>query len=82
MPDHGARFTDEQIAQLEARLTAMYETAYTDVRKKYIAFVKRFLAKDKEYRHNGHELFIYRCNTLYATDKYDACKNCNYNTNI
>lgn len=50
MPDCGARFTDEQIAQLEARITAMYEKAYKDVRGKYMAFVKRFLAKDKEYR--------------------------------
>ena len=50
MPDHGARYTDEQIAELEARLTAMYETAYKDVREKYVAFVKRFLTKDKEYR--------------------------------
>lgn len=50
MPDPGARYTDKQIAELEARLTAMYETAYKDVREKYMAFVQRFLTKDKEYR--------------------------------
>lgn len=50
MPDHGARYTDEQIAELEARLTAMYETAYKDVREKYMAFVKKFLREDKIYR--------------------------------
>ena len=50
MPDPGARFTDEQIAELEARLTAMYETAYKDVREKYMAFVKKFLRADKIYR--------------------------------
>lgn len=50
MPDHGARYTDEQIAELEARLTAMYEQAYTDVREKYMAFVKKFLREDKIYR--------------------------------
>ena len=50
MPDTGARFTDEQIAELEARLTAMYETAYTDVREKYMVFVKKFLRDDKIYR--------------------------------
>lgn len=50
MPDRGARFADEQIAELDARITAMYEQAYKDVREKYMAFVKKFLAKDKEYR--------------------------------
>ena len=50
MPDHGARYTDKQIEELEARLTAMYEQAYTDVREKYMAFVKKFLREDKIYR--------------------------------
>lgn len=65
MPDHGARFTDEQIAELEARLAAMYETAYKDVREKYMAFVKRFLAKDKEYRQKLKDGEI-------AKEEYDA----------
>lgn len=50
MPDHGARYTDEQIAELEARLTAMYETAYADVQRKYQKFIVRFLKNDRELR--------------------------------
>lgn len=50
MPDHGARYTDEQIAELETRIAAMYGAAYKDIHEKYTAFVKRFAREDAEYR--------------------------------
>ena len=50
MPDYGARYTDKQIADIEQRITDLYDAAYQDVRKKYLNFVSRFNAADKKYR--------------------------------
>lgn len=50
MPDHGARYTDQQIEELERRITALYEEAYGDVKRKYLAFVKKFKRDDAKYR--------------------------------
>lgn len=50
MPDSGAHYTDRQIADVESRITALYETAYSDINRKYMAFVKKFLRDDAKYR--------------------------------
>lgn len=50
MPDPGARFTDEQIEELERRISGIFETAYHDTRQKYLSFMKKFLDEDKVYR--------------------------------
>ena len=50
MPDHGARYTDQQIDAIEKRITALYDTAYNDVRRKYLAFIRKFKIEDEKYR--------------------------------
>lgn len=50
MPDHGARYTDQQIDAIEKRITALYDTAYNDVRRKYLAFIQKFKREDEKYR--------------------------------
>lgn len=50
MPDHGARYTDQQIDAIEKRITALYDTAYNDVRRKYLAFIRKFKSEDEKYR--------------------------------
>lgn len=50
MPDYGARYTDQQIDEIEKRIAALYDTAYSDIDYKYRKFIQRFKAKDKELR--------------------------------
>lgn len=50
MPDTGARYADKQIADVESRITALYETAYSDINRKYMAFVQKYKRDDEKYR--------------------------------
>lgn len=50
MPDYGAQYTDKRIDEVEERITALYDTAYQDVRKKYLDFIKKFNEADKAYQ--------------------------------
>lgn len=49
MDDLGAKWTDEKIAELEARIVKLFEAAYDDVHDKYMEFASRFEAADKKY---------------------------------
>lgn len=50
MPDHGARYTDQQIDEIEKRIAALYDTAYRDIRRKYLAFIDKFKRDDVKMR--------------------------------
>lgn len=49
MDDLGAKWTDEKIAELEARIVKLYEEAYDEVYEKYVSFSRRFEKDDKKY---------------------------------
>ena len=50
MPDLGAKYTDDQIIQMEKQLKSVYNQAYKDILQKQKDFNKKYEEKEAKYK--------------------------------